>query len=316
MIVLNARVFANQQEAFNLSEKSRARTLLDDLAHQQSANGQSNNAALPYKGAGNSPANSSVNPLTLTEVQKALPDDLRLVTYSVTNQGTFIFLVTRSGFEWAESPATTEMLDQVVQDYVSSLKRIAPLDELSEKARALYRYLIGPIESRLSDGKRLCIVPDKTLHFLPFAALVDESGKYLIDSYRLTYAPSASVLVRCLAEARIKSTSSTEKILAVGNPLFNKAKFPHLKELLDAEREANQSSALYKDSVILNKEKATRQSVRAALRNCDIAHLSLHCLVEEKTPWLAALVLAEPQKGETITLPTTMGCFISAIFTE
>ncbi len=298
MIVLNARVFADQPKAFNLSEQSRARTLLDDLAHQQNASAQSNNAALSHKSAGNSPANSSVNPLTLAEVQKALPDDLRLVTYSVTNQGTFIFLVTRSGFEWAESPATTEVLDQVVQDYVSGLKRVMPLDELSEKAHALYNYLIGPIEARLSDGKRLCIVPDKTLNFLPFAALVDGSGKYLIDSYRLTYAPSASVLVRCLTEARIKNASSTEKILAVGNPLFNKTKFPNLKELFEAEREANQSSALYKESVVLNNKYATRQAVRAALQNCDIAHLSLHCLVEEKTPWLAALVLAEPQKSE------------------
>ena len=298
MILLNARVFAKQQEAFNLSEQSRARTLLDDLAHQQSANGQNNNAALPHKGEGNSPANSSVNPLTLAEVQKALPDDLRLVTYSVTNKGTFIFLVTHTGFEWAESEATTEVLDQVVQDYVSILKRIAPLDELSEKARTLYRYLIGPIEGRLGDGKRLCIVPDKTLNFLPFAALVDGSGKYLINSYRLTYAPSASVLVRCFTEARIKSKSTTEKILAVGNPLFNKAKFPQLKELFDAEREAIQSSALYEESVILNKQNATRQRVRAELKDCDVAHLSLHCLVEEKTPWLAALVLAEPQKGE------------------
>ena len=32
--------------------------------------------------------------------------------------------------------------------------------------------------------------------------------------------------------------------------------------------------------------------------NCDVAHFSLHCLVEEKTPWLAALVLAEPQAGQ------------------
>ena len=63
---------------------------------------------------------------------------------------------------------------------------------------------------------------------------------------------------------------------------------------------SNLSSALYnKDRVVLNKEKPTRQSVLAALMNCDIAHLSLHCLVEEKTPWLAALVLAEPQKSET-----------------
>ncbi len=299
MILLNAKVFANEQEAFNISEKSRARTLLDDLSHQQGASGQSNNAALANKNAaGKPPAGGSVNPLTITEVQKALPDDLRLVTYSVTNQGTFIFLVTRAGFESAQSQATTLMLDQVVQDYVSSLKRIAPLDELSEKARVLYRYLIGPIEGRLGDGKRLCIVPDKTLNFLPFASLVDESGKYLIDSYRLTYAPSASVLVRCLAEARIKPTSSTEKILAVGNPLFNKAKFPHLNELLDAEREATQSSAFYNKSVILNKQDATRQRVCEALTDCDVAHLSLHCLVEEKTPWLAALVLAESQKSE------------------
>ncbi|HST20563.1 MAG TPA: CHAT domain-containing protein, partial [Blastocatellia bacterium] len=301
MIGLNAKVFTNQREAFNISEQSRARTLLDNYSSQQGANGQSKDAALPNKSAaGNPPASRSVNPLTLTEVQKALPNDLRLVTYSVTKQGTFIYLVTRSGFESAQSPATTEMLDQVVQDYVSSIRRIAPIDELSQKAQVLYRYLIGPIESRLGDGKRLCIVPDKTLHFLPFAALVDESGKYLIDTYRLTYAPSASVLVRCLAEARRKGTNSTEKILAVGNPLFNKAKFPNLRELRDAEREATKSAEFYNENnrVILNRENATPDQVRANLMNCDIAHLSLHCLVEEKTPWLAALVLAEPQKGE------------------
>ncbi|HKS41673.1 MAG TPA: CHAT domain-containing protein [Blastocatellia bacterium] len=309
MIVLNAKVLANQREAFDISEKSRARTLLDHYSPQQSANGQSKDAALPNKiAAGNPPASRSVNPLTLTEVQKALPNDLRLVTYSVTNKGTFIYLVTRSGFESAQSEATTGMLDKMVQDYVSGIKRIAPLDELSEKARGLYRYLIGPIESRLGDGKRLCIVPDKTLHFLPFAALVDESGKYFIDSYRLTYAPSASVLVRCLDEARRKGTSSTEKMLAVGNPLFNKAKFPKLKELMDAEREATDSAEFYdKGSVVLNKEKATPAQVRANLINCDIAHLSLHCLVEERTPWLAALVLAEPQKGEDGYSPNNNG---------
>jgi CHAT domain-containing protein len=32
--------------------------------------------------------------------------------------------------------------------------------------------------------------------------------------------------------------------------------------------------------------------VRAAIADCDVAHLALHCLVEEGSPWLAALVLA------------------------
>ncbi|MGA9768731.1 MAG: CHAT domain-containing protein [Blastocatellia bacterium] len=298
LMLLNAKVFANQQEAFNISEKSRARTLLDGLSYQQSASNQNNTARPPNKNSGGTPANPSVNPLTLAEVQKALPDDLRLVTYSVTSQGTFIFLVTHGGFDSAQSPATAEMLDQMVQDYLSSIRRIAPLDEVSEKARELYRFLIKPIEGRLGDGKQLCIVPDKALHYLPFAALVDESGKYLVNSYRLTYAPSASMLIRCLAEARIKGKNRAEKILAVGNPSFSKAMFPNLDELLDAEREADLSATFYKESVVLNKDKATRQQVRKELMDCDIAHLSLHCLVEEKTPWLAALVLAEPQPGE------------------
>lgn len=297
MIRLNTRVFMNQKEAFDISEQSRARTLLDDLSLQRNAGEQTGGAEAPHTSANASLTSRSVKPLTLPEVQKALPDDLRLVTYSVTDRGTFIFLVTRSGFEWAESPATTETLDLVVQDYISSLKRIAPLDELTEKAHAIYRYLIGPIEGRLGDGKQLCIVPDKTLHFLPFAALVDESGKYLINSYRLTYTPSASVLVRCITEARAKGTSGTEKILAVGNPLFNKAKF-QLDELLEAEREAKISSEYYVERVVLCKEEATRETVREALMDCDVAHLSLHCLVEEKTPWLAALVLAESRAEE------------------
>lgn len=290
MIVLNIRAFANWPKAFNLSEQSRARTLLDDLSSEQRVS------------VGNPPASHPVNPLTLSEVRAALPDDLRVINYSVTNQKTFIFLITRTGTEWAESPATTEKLDQLVQQYMSDLKSMAPLEEVSESGRELYRNLIAPIEGRLGDGKQLCIVPDKAIHLLPFAALVDESNKYLIESYRISYAPSASVLVQCLEEARRKGTSGTEKILAVGNPLFNKDKFPTLQDIPDAEREASHAASFYdpKDRVILTRKQATKEQVLAALKDCDVAHFSLHCLVEAKSPWLAALVLAEPEPNAAV----------------
>jgi CHAT domain-containing protein len=290
MIALNVYAFENHSAAFNFSEQSRARSLLDDLASPL----LSTNATEREKGAGNSSVNYSVNPLTLAEVQAALPEDLRLVSYSVTNRKTYIFLVTRSGFEYAESPVTVNELARLVQDYVANLKNRAPLDELSENARQLYRFLIEPIAGRLSDGHRLCILPDKALHFLPFAALVDDAGHYLIESYHLSYAPSASVLVQSLDEARRKGTSSEEKILAVGNPLFNREAFPTLARLPDAEREASESAGPYKVREILNGPRATKAQVRAALTTCDVAHLALHSLVEEKSPWLAALVLAQP----------------------
>jgi len=42
--------------------------------------------------------------------------------------------------------------------------------------------------------KRLVIVPDSGLHLLPFDALKDETGKYVLESSVVTYAPSATVL--------------------------------------------------------------------------------------------------------------------------
>jgi CHAT domain-containing protein len=140
-------------------------------------------------------------------------------------------------------------------------------------------------------------VPDKALHFLPFASLVDESHNYLVSSYRLTYSPSSSVLVRCIEEARAKPAKSSERILAVGNPDFNGSELTKLRDLPDAEQEALTSASFYgRNPITLIGPQATKQRVLGALRECDVAHLALHCLVEETSPWLAALVLADPNQ--------------------
>ncbi len=294
LISLNIGALGRPAEAFDFSEQSRARTLLDESSSQEKdMKAQPAHTSRPHAVIGLDTRKQG-KPLHLTQVQAALPDDLRLLTYSVTRQRTYLFLITRSGFEVAESPATTETLDRLVQEYLSGLRNIGALEDLSTQATKLYEYLIQPVEGKLSDGKTLCIVPDKALHFLPFAALVDRSGEYLIKSCRLTYAPSASVLARCIAEARVKGESIDEEILAVGNPLFDRDAFPTLANLEAADREASESAAFYPKSVILKGADATEDQVRTALRDCNVAHLAVHCLVEEKSPWLAALVLTKP----------------------
>jgi len=284
LISLNIDVFNHEAEAFRLSEKSRARALLDEFSLQHAGQPRQHRviATLPEK--------KQVNAVELKRVMEELPDNLRLLTYSVTDRGTYLFLVTHLGLEVARSSATAETLDRLVTDCVSGLKNKAtPIGELSEKARDLYRLLIEPVEQQISDGKLLCVVPDKALHFLPFAALVDESGRYLVESQRLTYAPSVSAFVHCLRESRAKGLIGDEAILAVGNPRFNRDAFPLLDNLRDAEREASEAASFYPRRVLLTGAQATEQEVRAKLKDCDVAHLALHCLVEEK-----ALVLAGP----------------------
>lgn len=286
LIQLNINAFGRNAEAFDFSEQSHARTLLDDFSPSE---GDAVGSALQ----------SPEKPLKFADVKKALPEDMRLLAYSVTSERTYIFLITRAGIEVAQSSATTEILDRLVQDYVSGLRTKAPLDEIFEKGAKLYEYLIEPIKGKLADGKRLCIVPDKALHFLPFQALVDPLKRYLLY-YHITYAPSASVFVRCRQESREKGTSKDEKILAVGNPKFNRDRFPLLGNLRDAEDEASELAALYAHRTVLIGKDATESDVVAALKECDVAHLAVHCLVDEGSPWLAALVLAGSNQENAI----------------
>jgi CHAT domain-containing protein/tetratricopeptide (TPR) repeat protein len=311
MILLDIDVFHRKPEAFELSEESRARVLLDQLSFAGSGAQQDPLRAARRVAAGSFPLSTQAKLPSLAKVQASLPEGLRLLSYSVTNEHTYLFLITRKGIEVAESPATTEMLDRLVHDYVSVLRNPDAFEEVSEQGRKLYQYLIGPIEGTLSDGKALCIVPDKALHFLPFAALVDGSGRYFVESHRLTYAPSASVLVRSIEEARAKGLSKEENIVAVGNPRFNRTEFPLLKSLPDAEREAQESAAPYTRRSVLIGPQASESEVRAQLKTCDVAHLAVHCLVAEKSPWLAALVLAgqasEGRGSEPVSKPLVVG---------
>ncbi|MFL6274962.1 MAG: CHAT domain-containing protein, partial [Blastocatellia bacterium] len=280
--------------AFNLSEQARARTLLDDLVTQ------ANTAATPTPSPSSLAAQRSANPLTLAEIRRRLPADLTLLSYSVSRTGTLIFVVTRNTLEMKESAATTDTLDRLVQGFVSSLKERSPSEEIVEQSRRLYDLLIAPVADRLGSARRLCIAPDKALHRLPFAALRDPSGHYLLQSHILTGVPSASALAFCLDKAAGKRAVVDERLLAVGNPQFSRDDFSDLVALPEAEREARASAEFYNQKVVLTGAEATKAKLLAELVNCDVAHFSTHCLVNEKTPWLAALLLAGAGKDEQL----------------
>ncbi|HEX5731239.1 MAG TPA: CHAT domain-containing protein [Blastocatellia bacterium] len=272
-------------DAFEASERSRARALLDELS--------------PTGGGAGSDQRRSVRPLTLAQVQTKLPPDMVLLEYSVTNNATYMFLITRGGFEVAVSPAGTDRLDSLVHDYVDDIKLKKEINEINEKAKELYRLLFGPISDRLKGYPYICVVPDKALHRLPLATLIDGSGNYLAETHVLTHAPSASVLIRCIEEIKAKLLDKPESMLAIGNPAFDEATFKDLKSLSDAETEATGSASFYtSDSIVLNGAQATEPNVRASLKQCEVAHLALHCLVKEDSPWLAALVLARSSDGQ------------------
>jgi CHAT domain-containing protein len=284
LISLDAGTLNRVPEAFELSERSRARALLEEISHSSSVDDQVNSSLDKSRLSA---------PLSLADIQSKLPDDMTVLQYAVTGNGSYLFLITRSALEVKATTATTETLDRLALEYISLLRRIAPLKEVNAKGRELYDYLIKPVEKELAGALNLIIVPDKALHFLPFPGLVDGNDRYLVDLYRLSYAPSTSVLIRCLKEDEAHAAGSTERILTVGNPSPLSQNSPGLLPLQDAEREAEQSARFYDpSSLTITGARATEPLVRSAMRECDVAHLAVHCVVDDRSPWLAALVLA------------------------
>lgn len=99
----------------------------------------------------------------------------------------------------------------------------------------LYKVLIQPILMRglkPDDYDRLIIVPHGPLHYLPFGALLDDEGKFLVEKTAVTIVPSASVWL-LLQE---KSSAAIRNFVAFGNPLLNRPDLPSLKA---AESEVN-----------------------------------------------------------------------------
>ena len=107
----------------------------------------------------------------------------------------------------------------------TALRQIAQRDEhgLASSLKSLYKLIIEPIIDKLDPNLVLCFIPDKSLHCLPFGALLsNRSGRYLVQDYRLMTSPSATILIDSTSQAKARSSVKEESLLAVGNPAFDR----------------------------------------------------------------------------------------------
>ena len=293
LILLNASQPEFQESAFDVSEKSRARTLLDQVTIFEASGSQT----------GHTVESAPATPLNRKQVSGALPPDTTLLEYAVTKFGTVIFIVRRDEFKVVRSSATTDQLDRLVIDYLAAIKERQSLPEITRLSREIFDLVILPALPLLTPETHVCIVPDKALHLVPFAALLSPSDQYLVESFTLTYAPSASLLIRCLGRNSTLPAKPRERMLAVGDPLLDRATLEELPQLPEAAQEALQCASMYApDSVLLTGSDATEDAVRRQMQHCDIIQFAVHCLMQEKSPWLAGLVLTKtyPDRNESV----------------
>lgn len=83
----------------------------------------------------------------------------------------------------------------------------------------VYLDLIKPLE-KYFDTDSIVIVPDSYLYTIPFSALKDDNGKYMIQKYNISIIHSATVWNTVIENKQ--SLSQKNELLAFGNPVYTK----------------------------------------------------------------------------------------------
>lgn len=215
-------------------------------------------------------------PVTLESVQRAAGEGKFDVLYYVVTDNALI--------EWHVSGSEVQVRNvflprsQLIAK-VSALRDSlesgpdAPYDE--EHARQLYLYLIQPMVPYLRTH-HLAIISHEELNSIPFQALLDPAtGKYLGETYAISYGPSATVLEDL---PRLESFASG-KLLAVADP-----------GLSAAVDEVRAIGKLYpnRSKVVLA---ATKADLKSLVSDYDLVHLSMHGEFNQRDPMLSYVQL-------------------------
>jgi CHAT domain-containing protein/predicted negative regulator of RcsB-dependent stress response len=192
---------------------------------------------------------TSNQPLSLADVQtKVLDDQTVLLEYGLHQEASYLWAITKTSVA-LHRLASRSSVDKLATDLRSQLipsklqRRIVGIDVAEANrglgvapaapedtaafvaaSNALYKTVMEPAAAMVAD-KRLMIVADSTLNYIPFEVLLKTSDPgdfsslgYLVKTNEIIYAPSASV-VGSIKQQR--GQQSGRSMLIIADPVFN-----------------------------------------------------------------------------------------------
>ena len=162
-------------------------------------------------------------------------------------------------------------------DYARTFEK-SMLGVVQAHLRQLYEEVFAPVRTHLS-ARHLVIVPHGVLHYLPFHALLDGTG-YLIDSFTISYAPSASIFAHC----QEKPAHPNGKSLVLGIP---DARAPLILE------EVRAVAKILPDAQLFVGAQANEQLLRDEGLQSRLIHIATHGKFRQDNPMFSGIRLGD-----------------------
>ncbi len=305
------------KEALEISERGRARAFVELLASRLSSSVQTN-----------------ITPLNIQQIQQiASEQNSTVVEYSIIwDESIYIWVVKPTGeivFHQLDIKSLNQQQHTSLKDFVNKSRNsigvrglpvragltipsnilafLEKTDEATAKdhLRQLYQILIQPIADILpkDPNQRVIFIPHDALFLVPFPALLDANGKYLIEQHTILTAPSIQVLDLTQKQKKeIDTQSGLGKSLVVGNPTMPSVPYEPgqqpqpLPQLPGAEQEAIAIAPLLQTQPLTGNQ-ATKSAIIQKMQESRIIHLATHGLLDDLRGLGSAIALApDPRK--------------------
>jgi CHAT domain-containing protein len=236
----------------------------------------------------------ALDPVGLSELTAAIDPDTTLLSYAMVDDRLVLWRIDATGARVVPLEIETVDLAAMVDTIDADLGARVWTTATADAATRLYSALIAPAELD-DDARRLAIVPADAIASVPFAALMSERGRYLIQDHIIAIAPSATYFLR--ARKRSLSMGGVGSALVLADPSVDDELFPGLSRLPGAAKELRVAD-FYRLATRLTRGEATRDALFMALGEHSVVHLATHALVDDALPSRSALALAPTRRGD------------------
>ena len=286
-------------QALEIAERAKARAITELL--QRHAAGAAANGPEPF---GVQDAEALVRDGSIAALE-----------YLVAADRAYVIAVTREASGLVVTAAPIAATRQAITDLAIRFHdRVAARDlAYAEDGVRLRTLLLGPVQAQIAGRHQLVIVPDGPLWQVPFQALPDDTGRFVIESAAVSYAPSLTAIreIRRRPEA-----AGARAILAMGKADFGAAprlastapaltlmggtEAAGLAPLPDAERQVRALREIYgpERAAIFVGRDATEDRFKREAPKYRVLHLATHGVLDEASPLYSHVVLSPGAPGE------------------
>lgn len=246
-------------------------------------------------------------PLGFAALRRSLGADTALVAIMVGRTRAFAFVVRADSAEPIVRSLAIDaagLKPEVARMRAALSGASADPQRVAREAGRWHQRLIDPIAADLVGVRRLVLLPDAELYALPFAALQDAGGKFLIERFSVTVADSATLWA---GAAQARPAAAASALVAVANGDGGNLALPGalrgaanaLPALPFARIEVERIGELSGEgATVVTDASATEARVRKLASSAGRVHFAVHGLFDPVSPLESGLVLRADADGD------------------